>query len=37
MNFTLRNQTEGEGWKLSRYVLVYESESDSPTYEKANQ
>ena len=33
--FQLRNQSEGQGWKLNRYRLIFESESDVPTYAAA--
>jgi hypothetical protein len=36
MWFQLRNQAEGEGWKLSRYRLVYESDPDTPTYSRTD-
>ena len=32
--FTLRNQKKDEGWRLNRFRLVFESESDVPSYEK---
>jgi hypothetical protein len=35
MWFQLRNQKVGEGWKMSRYRLIYSSDPEEPTYQKA--
>jgi hypothetical protein len=36
MWFQLRNNAEGEGWKISRYRLIYSSDPEEPSYERTN-